>query len=168
MPFTIDIGGTPANEPCAQIGQLNDFETLNRLEVAAYKAAMIARFGPPPEGCELVELRNPHDFGIYFSLGIRVKDEDQAIAAAAAYVDEAENGLGTWLEAGFRAPIDYDGDGQPIQVRDLESVIVSALLITRPTPDGVFSIPENASIFQHLTDAYPKEADLAASRLAVA
>lgn len=165
MPHIIDIGGTPANENCAQLGQTKDFERLNRLEVAAYKAAVIGRYGPPPAGCELVELRNPHDFGRYFTLGIRVADEDAAIAAAADYLEKVENGLGSWLEAGFRAPVSYDDAGNPTEVRELSDVIVSALLITRPTPDGVFAIPENAVIYQHLVDAYPTAAAIAASRL---
>ncbi|WP_066722014.1 hypothetical protein [Sphingomonas pituitosa] len=168
MPHIIDIGGTPANENCAQLGQTEDFERLNRLEVAAYKAALIGRFGPPPEGCELVELRNPHDFGRYFTLGIRIADEDAAIAAAASYIEQVENGLGTWLEAGFTAPVSYDDAGNAVQVRELSDVIVSALLITRPTTDGVFAIPENAVVYQNLVDAYPAVAAIAASQLAFA
>lgn len=165
MPHIIDIGGTPANENCAQLGQTDDFERLNRLEVEAYKAALIGRYGPPPAGCELVELRNPHDFGRYFTLGIRIADEDAAISAAADYIEQVENGLGSWLEAGFRAPVSYDDAGKPTEVRELADVIVSALLITRPARDGVFDIPENAAIHQHLVDAYPSAAAIAASRL---
>src|SRR3546814_21168986 len=50
MSNIIDLGGTPANEDCAQIGHTPDFERLNRLEVATYRAAVIARCGPPPDG----------------------------------------------------------------------------------------------------------------------
>src|SRR3546814_5604696 len=40
MSNIIDLGGTPANEDCAQIGHTPDFERLNRLEVATYRAAV--------------------------------------------------------------------------------------------------------------------------------
>lgn len=30
---TYDLGGTPANEPCAQLGHTEDFSRINRLEV---------------------------------------------------------------------------------------------------------------------------------------
>ena len=46
MPYNVDIGGAPANVVCAQLGRTPDFERTNRLEVAAYKAAIIARFSP--------------------------------------------------------------------------------------------------------------------------
>src|SRR3546814_2859037 len=72
MANIIDLGGTPANEDCAQIGHTPDFERLNRLEVATYRAAVIARCGPPPDGCALISITNRHDFGIYRTLGLRI------------------------------------------------------------------------------------------------
>lgn len=48
MPYFVDIGGTPANESCAQLGQTPNFDVLNKLEVLAYKYAIIARYGAPP------------------------------------------------------------------------------------------------------------------------
>ncbi len=38
MSDIIDLGGAPANEDCAQLGHTPDFERLNRLEVATYRA----------------------------------------------------------------------------------------------------------------------------------
>jgi hypothetical protein len=35
MSYIIDIGGAPANEDCAQLGQTPDFETVNTFEVFA-------------------------------------------------------------------------------------------------------------------------------------
>ena len=35
MPITIDLGGAPANEDCAQLGHTPDFAAVNRLEVDA-------------------------------------------------------------------------------------------------------------------------------------
>jgi hypothetical protein len=89
MSDIIDLGGAPANEDCAQLGHTPDFERLNRLEVAAYRAAIIGRFGPPPDGCTLVSVTNRHDFGVYYSLGLKV---DAAAyrrnPAVAAYTEE--------------------------------------------------------------------------------
>src|SRR3546814_11874262 len=72
MSDIIDLGGAPGHEDCAQLGHTPDFERLNRLEVAAYRAAVIARFGPPPDGCALVFITNRHDFGIYRTPGLKV------------------------------------------------------------------------------------------------
>ena len=35
MPITIDLGGAPAEEDCAQLGQTDDFARINQLEVLA-------------------------------------------------------------------------------------------------------------------------------------
>ena len=75
MPYFVDIGGTPANEPCAQLGQTPNFDVLNKLEVLAYKYAIIARYGSPPAGCRLTGLSNRHDFGRYVSLVLHVENE---------------------------------------------------------------------------------------------
>ena len=158
MPFVIDIGGAPASEPCAQLGQTPDFERINKLEVAAYRAAIIAQYGSPPAGCALVELRNPHDFGTYYTLGVRVDDDDATIGAAADYLNAVEEGLGTWLEAGFSPPVTYDGDGEAKDVRKLQDIIISALLITRPGPDGRFALADFQRLHGNLTSAYPAEA----------
>src|SRR3546814_14947301 len=64
MSNIIDLGGTPATEDCAQIGHTPDFERLNRLEVATSRAAVLARSGPPPDGCALISITTRHDFGI--------------------------------------------------------------------------------------------------------
>jgi len=39
----VDIGGAPANEDCAQLGQTENFAAINRLEVDTYRAAIIDR-----------------------------------------------------------------------------------------------------------------------------
>ena len=106
MSNIIDLGGAPANEDCAQLGQTPDFDTVNAHEVFAYKLAIIARFGEPPAGCRLKPLANRHDFGTYRTLSLRIDDEDDE--QVGAYVDLVENGLGSWLEAGFSPPITYE------------------------------------------------------------
>src|SRR3546814_8928096 len=83
------LGGAPANEDCAQLGHTPDFERLNRLEVAAYRAAVIARCGPPPDGCALISITNRPDFGIYRTLGLRIDaDAFRRNPSVAAYAEK--------------------------------------------------------------------------------
>lgn len=108
MSYIIDIGGAPANEDCAQLGQTPDFEAVNTLEVLAYKLAIIARHGMPPAGCKLGPHTNRHDFGVYRTLALHIEDEEDE--AVQAYAEAVEEGLGSWLEAGFTPPVIYAGD----------------------------------------------------------
>lgn len=163
MPYFVDIGGAPANEDCAQLGQTPRFEILNKLEVLAYKYAIIARHGAPPPGCRLTGLSNRHDFGSYVTLVLHVENEfDEAVRAYAAAVEE---GLGSWIEAGFRAPVAYD-DATPTEVRaDPVELLVSAFLTTRPGADGRFPISDFETLHTNLSNAFPDEAAIARARL---
>ena len=163
MPYIVDIGGAPANEPCAQLGQTQRFDLLNKLEVLAYKYAIIARYGEPPAGCRLSGLANRHDFGTYTTLVLHVENElDEAVAD---YAERVEEGLGTWLEAGFRAPVTYD-DATAVEIRDDPiELLVGALHVTRPGPDGRFPIPDFETLHRNLTTAFPGEAEIARARL---
>lgn len=89
MPYFIDLGAGPAEEDCAQLGQSPNFDSLNRLEIAVYKSALIARYGPPPPGCRLAGLSNRHDFGRYVELVLHIENElDEAVADYATRVEE--------------------------------------------------------------------------------
>lgn len=163
MPYIVDIGGAPANEPCVQLGQTHRFDLLNKLEVLAYKYAIIARYGEPPAGCRLSGLANRHDFGTYTTLVLHVENEvDEAVAD---YAERVEEGLGTWLEAGFRAPVTYD-DATAVEVRDDPiELLVGALHVTRPGPDGRFPVPDFETLHHNLTAAFPGAAEIARARL---
>lgn len=163
MPYFVDIGGTPANEACAQLGQSPDFDVLNKLEVLAYKYAIIARYGPPPPGCRLTGLFNRHDFGRYVSLVLHIENElDDAVRA---YAEAVEEGLGTWLEAGFRAPVEYDDATPTIVQADPIEILVSAFHVTRPSSDGRFPIADFETLHRNLSAAFPDEAAIASARL---
>lgn len=161
-----DIGGAPANEDCAQIGHTADFERINRLEIDAYRAAIQARFGMSPEGCQLVQITNRHDFGPYRTLGLKVWTVAQDRADVIAYVDHVENGLGSWIEAGFTAPVRYD-DAVPIgdEHRTIADIVVGALMTARPNPDGSYAISDFAMLNANLSVAYPDCAIAARARL---
>jgi hypothetical protein len=159
MNTTIDLGGTPANEDCAQLGHTPDFDRLNLLEVRAYAVAMQARFGPPPEGCNYVTVPNRHDFGTYRTLGLRIEDRVNRDPAVIAYIEAAQDGLGSWLDAGVAPPIDYV-DGVASRVRgNLDAVIRGALATTRPRPDGTFPTSDFETLHTNLSRAFPEIAE---------
>ena len=163
MSDIIDLGGAPANEDCAQLGHTPDFERLNRLEVAAYRAALIARFGVPPDGCVLKTLTNRHDFGVYYTLGLSVDaGAARRDARVAAYADAVQDGLATWTEACFAAPVRYADGERPIVERDrIDAIVTGALIATRPGPDGRFAVPDFETLHRNLAAAYPASAKAA-------
>lgn len=135
MTRTYILGACPAEEDTAQLGRTPDFERLNRLEVACYQAALIARYGPPPAGAHFVPLGCNHDFGHYTELALRFDPEDEAASAYATIVDA---GLGRWIHAGFTAPVEYPYSAAPIiHHTDLAAALRSAISIMRPPfPEG--------------------------------
>lgn len=163
MSHIIDLGGAPGNEDCAQLGHTPEFERLNRLEVAAYRAAIIARFGAPPEGCALISVTNRHDFGVYRTLGLKVDaGAYRRDLAVATYAEAAQDGLATWIEAAFAPPVRYEEGIAPAVDRDrIEDIVTGALLATRPDPSGRFAIPDFATLHRNLAAAYPASAEAA-------
>lgn len=159
MHDTIDLGGAPANEPCAQLGVTPDFERFNRLEVKAYAVAMQARFGPPSEGASYVVVSNVHDFGTYYTLGLRIASAASKSQEVRDYIEAAEAGLGSWTQAGMAPPVQYDGASVALGPRrDLDAVIRGALSTTRPDGQGRFPIPDFAVLHGNLARAFPQHA----------
>ena len=163
MSHIIDIGGAAANEECAQLGQTIDFEAANLAEVTAYKLAIIARHGMPPEGCKLIVHNNRNDFGLYRTLALRVDDEESE--AVEAYAEAVEPGLGSWVEAGFTAPVTYTGKNATIERSEHAELVIGALLTTRPNPNGTFPLADFAILHGHLAAAFPEQAEAARQRL---
>ena len=155
MPITIDLGGAPANEDCAQLGHTPDFDTVNRFEVLAYRAALIAVHGAPPAGCRLLSVENRHDFGDYATLALVIAD-DAELAAARDYADRVEDGLGSWLEAGMAPPITYDDGEATFEKASVPDIVLGALMTTRPDDRGRFPIPAFAKLHANLTAAFPE------------
>ena len=79
-----------------------------------------------------------------------------------------EEGLGSWIEAGFTAPVTYNGKVAKIERSDHTELVVGALLTTRPNADGTFPIADFAVLHGHLAAAYPQQADTARQRLIAA
>jgi len=63
----IDIGSSPPEEACAQVGQSGYYEQA-RHECRAYIALLRRTIGEEPIGARLAIKSNPHDFGVYLSV----------------------------------------------------------------------------------------------------
>ena len=107
------IGSTPANEECAQTGVTEGAQRLNRLECEAYIKALRTVYGEEPEGAYYRVKGENHDFGRYFEVVIYF---DTNSPEALAYASRAEFGLAWWADAGMTAPVQYDGNAQPVGI----------------------------------------------------
>ena len=91
----LDLGSTPADEPCAQVGS-DDYQERARKETRAYVNQLRRMFGPEPEGSKIAAKSNPHDYGSYFSVVVYY---DPKIPASIDYAFNVENNLpGKWDE----------------------------------------------------------------------
>ncbi len=105
---TIEIGGVPANEACAQISPKRDNSALNLLECQAYIAALKRVYGEPPEGASFRIKANHHEFGTYREVHFKY---DPGIGIHRLYAIKVEQGLEHWRDARMSAPVQYDPRG---------------------------------------------------------
>lgn len=89
----IELGPTPAEESCAQLGA-DDYDERVKIEGRAYIAQLIRQFGTPPTGVSLRLKAFPHDFGSYHEIVVQFDDNDEA-ASDWAYNVEAHT-PGEW------------------------------------------------------------------------
>ena len=160
---TIHLGTTPAEERCAQTGVTPDWLALQQVEAQVYRAALIARYGPPPAGAHLVVTTTDHDFGRYAALIVRFSADNPA---AAAYAGAVENGLTRWMSGGFIAPVDYDNDGSPVTRRTADASVAAAIVLARRLIADGYGTEREHQIDAHLSAAYPGCAQLAADTIA--
>lgn len=71
------LGPTPAEEPCAQVGQINYREQALK-ECRAYLRQLARHFGEPPPETRFALTRETHDFGTYFEVVVWYDPEDEA------------------------------------------------------------------------------------------
>ena len=162
---TLNIGTAPAEEACAQTGVTDDWIGLQQLEATTYRAALIAVHGPLPAGVAMPVMTYGHDFGSYVELEVRF---DPADPLATAYADSVENGLASWMEAGFTAPVEYDGDSQirPGSQRLANDCVVAALVGARRLDAGGYATERETRAIANLTAAFPNCAGVAEDVLA--
>lgn len=150
----MNIGPVPCEETCASLGFTPNFEDVARAECRAYRAALIAVYGIPPEGARLSITENPHDFGTYYEVDVVY---DTEVPAAVDYALIVEQGLARWDEAGLSAPYTYGERGSIIERNfdSLDHLIAKAISDLR-------TAGESAPIgLDRLILAYPEAAALA-------
>lgn len=84
----IDIGPTPADEPCEQLGPNYD-ESKAKAECRRFIEVIRKALGPEPEGARLSIKANAHDFGTYHEV-VCYFDTDNEKAAEYAFKCESD------------------------------------------------------------------------------
>lgn len=154
--MTYELETTPYDEDCAQVGQTPDYAVIARYEALIYAAALQAYHGPAPAGTRFQVKANGHDFGTYYSLAFIV--DTPLTAQIRNYADKLDEGLSTWLQAGFTAPYDH-ADKTYQECRTPDDAIQGALGVTRPHPDGRWPYPDAQRLHTNLRAAYPEIAE---------
>ena len=91
----VDIGSTPAEEDCAQVGT-DDYAVRARRECGVFIHQLRRQFGKEPGTARLVIGRNPHDAGCYYEVRCTFEDSDE-VGSAYAYKCESDAWT-TWDE----------------------------------------------------------------------
>lgn len=150
----MNIGPVPYEESCAALGVTCNFDDVAPAECRAYRAALIAYYGAPPEGARLRVISCPHDFGTYYELYVVY---DAEIPVAVDYALKVEQGIARWEDAGFSSLHSYDRRGNMVD-RHFESVdlLIAHAIVNLRSGDEI-APPALA----HLTSIYPRAAKLA-------
>ena len=86
----IEIGSTPCDEECAQVGA-DDYSVRAKKECRAYinqLTRMITAAGKEiPDGFRLVVKGNAHDFGTYHEVACKFSDDNEAACELAYWVE---------------------------------------------------------------------------------
>ena len=134
-----------------------------------YAAAIQAMFGVPPQGCLLKPVHNGHDFGNYLTLALKIEAERENDPAVVAYSEAVEDGLGSWLEAGFGPPIRYLADkSATTEGRDFEDIVMGALRTTRADQGGGWARPDLEHLNTNLAAEFPTLAEAVRQQLELA
>jgi hypothetical protein len=72
----MDLGSSPVDEECVQLGCENYYE-LARTECKRYIQLLRKIHGPEPEGCRLKIKSCPHDFGDYLEVVCEYETENE-------------------------------------------------------------------------------------------
>lgn len=70
----IEIGCSPSDEPCVNVGEEN-YGPRARKECFRFVELLRKTFGPEPEGAQLTVKKFPHDFGDYYEVVCWFDDE---------------------------------------------------------------------------------------------
>lgn len=89
----LNLGPTPAEERCAQVGE-EGYELKARQECNRFIDCLRKKFGPEPKGGKLKVRGFPHDYGRYLEV-ICVYTDQESFDYAIRLEEEAP---GTWKE----------------------------------------------------------------------
>jgi hypothetical protein len=84
----LTLGTAPVDEPCAQLGQPDDYDKV-REECRRFITLLRQKFGDEPPGAAFGIKSFPHDFGTYYEV-VCLFDRDDEEAAHYAYRCEDE------------------------------------------------------------------------------
>mgnify|MGYP001581377714 CR=1 FL=1 len=84
----IDIGSSPCEEDCAQVGS-PDYYAKAKTECARFIDLIRRTLGEEPPGAHLAVKSNPHEFGTYYEVVCYFQDDDEE-AQKYAYRCESE------------------------------------------------------------------------------
>jgi hypothetical protein len=73
----LELGPTPAEEDCAQVGT-EDYATRARAECERFITLIRATCGAEPEGANLRIKRSEHDFGGYYEVAVYYDTHNEA------------------------------------------------------------------------------------------
>lgn len=93
----LNIGSSPAEEDCAQVGS-PDYHNKAMAELKRYRDLIRAHCGKEPPGTKLVIKWFPHDFGTYGELVCEYQEGDEV-------------GLSYALHVESNGPCRWDGEG---------------------------------------------------------
>lgn len=87
----IEIGSTPCDEECSQVGA-EDYSSRTKRECRAYINQLTRMIGAAdktiPDGFSLVIRSQSHDFGTYHEVACKFDSENEAACELAYWVDE--------------------------------------------------------------------------------
>ena len=102
----LELGSTPHDEPCTQAG---DNAEAQKIECYALRGQLIRLHGEPPIGMEFCLVRNTHDFGTYYELGIIYPCDDGEDPETDEAADLIEK-TGAYMNACESLPDKWDSD----------------------------------------------------------
>jgi hypothetical protein len=92
----LEIGPTPCDEDCQQVGTASYNGARARIECQAFANQLLRQFGEPPQGARIGIKSFPHDFGSYSEVVVYY---DDAIPESEAYAFRVES----------ESPANWDG-----------------------------------------------------------
>jgi|SRR5690349_3997659 len=84
----LNIGSTPSDESCAQVGR-DGYAMQARRECRTFAEQLRRVFGPEPEGAHIGVKGFPHDFGTYYEV-VCWYDDDMPESVKYAFKIESE------------------------------------------------------------------------------